>query len=65
MVVNQYDTVLLKDGREAAIVETFENKVFIADVGDSPANWDTIDITIDDIERVLRRSERTISYEGS
>jgi hypothetical protein len=39
--------------------------VFIADVGDSPANWDTIDITIDDIERVLHRSERKISYEGS
>lgn len=57
MIVKQYDTVLLKDGREAAIVEAFENKVFIADVGDSPADWDTIDITIEDIERVLHRSE--------
>lgn len=56
MIVKQYDTVLLKDGREAAIVEAFDNKVFIADVGDSPADWDTIDITIDDIEKVLHKA---------
>ena len=53
MVVKVFDTVLLKDGREAAIVEAFENKVFIADVGNSPKDWETIDITIDDIEKVL------------
>lgn len=53
MIVKQYDTVLLKDGRKAAIVEAFENKVFIADVGDSPEDWETIDITIDDIEKVI------------
>ncbi|NBI73336.1 hypothetical protein D3Z50_20260 [Clostridiaceae bacterium] len=51
--VKQYDTVVLKDGREAAIVEAFENKVFIADVGSSPKDWETIDVTIDDIEKVL------------
>lgn len=53
MTVKQYDTVLLKDGREASIVEAFDNKVFIADVGDSTEDWETIDITIDDIEKVL------------
>lgn len=57
MVVKQYDTVLLKDGREAAIVEAFENRVFIADIGDSPKDWDTIDITIDDIEKIIHTSE--------
>lgn len=57
MFVKQYDTVLLKDGREAAIVEAFDNRVFIADVGDSPADWETIDITIDDIEKVIHTSE--------
>ena len=51
--VKQYDTVVLKDGREAAIVEAFANKVFIADVGSSPKDWETIDVTIDDIEKVL------------
>lgn len=58
MIVKQYDTVLLKDGREASIVEAFDNKAFIADVGDSPENWETIDITIDDIEKILHTSEK-------
>lgn len=57
MIVKQYDTVLLKDGRQAAIVEAFDNRVFIADVGDSPEDWETIDITIDDIEKVIGTSE--------
>ena len=57
MVIKQYDTVLLKDGRQAAIVEAFENRAFIADVGSSPKDWETISITIDDIEKVLFASE--------
>lgn len=57
MIVKQYDTVLLKDGREASIVEAFENKVFIADVGSSPKDWDTISITISDIEKILHTSK--------
>ena len=55
MKIKQYDTVLLKDGRKAVIVEAFENKAFIADVGDSPADWETISMTIDDIEKVIRK----------
>lgn len=58
MIVKQYDTVLLKDGREACIVEAFDNKVFIADVGSTPKDWATIDITINDIEKVLHTSEK-------
>lgn len=57
MVVKQYDTVLLKDGRKADIMEAFENRVFIADVGNSPEDWETIDITIDDIEKILHTSK--------
>lgn len=57
MTVKQYDTVLLKDGREASIVEAFENKAFIADVGSSPKDWETIDITIGDIEKVIHSTE--------
>ncbi len=53
MEVKEFDTVLLKDGRKASIMEAFENKVFIADVGKSPKDRETIDITIDDIEKVL------------
>jgi len=57
VIIKQYDTVLLKDGREASIVEAFDNKVFIADVGSSPKDWDTIDITIDDIEKVIHTTK--------
>ena len=53
MVIKQYDTVLLKDGRRACVVEEFENKVFIVDVGSSPKDWETIDVKIDDIEKVI------------
>ncbi len=57
MIVKQYDTVLLKDGREASIVEAFDNKVFIADVGSSPKDWETIDVSIDDIEKVTHTTK--------
>ena len=57
MIVREFDTVLLKDGRKADIMEAFENKVFIADIGSSPKDWETIDITIDDIEKVIHSSE--------
>lgn len=53
MEINLFDTVLLKDGREATIIEKFSESEFMADVGDSPKNWDTIDITIDDVEKVI------------
>lgn len=54
MKVKQYDTVRLKDGREAAIVEAFDGKVFIADVGSNEQDWETIDIKIEDIESVVK-----------
>jgi hypothetical protein len=54
MKIEQYDSVLLKDGRRAAIVEKFSETDFLADVGSSPEDWDTIDITIDDIEKVIQ-----------
>lgn len=57
MEIKEFDTVFLKDGREATIVEEFENKAFIADVGSSPKDWETISITIDDIEKVLHTSK--------
>lgn len=52
MKINQYDSVILKDGRRAAIVEVLDDSHFLADVGSSPKDWDTVDITMDDIESV-------------
>ena len=49
MKVKQYDTVFLKDGRKVCIVEVLSDDTFIADVGSSPEDWDTITIKKDDI----------------
>ncbi len=53
MEIHQYDTVLLKDGRKAVIVEVFSSSEFLADVGSSPAGWDTIGLSIENIESVI------------
>ena len=55
MKVELLDVVLLKDGREAAIVEKFSDTDFLVDVGTSPADWDTIPMTADQFERVIYR----------
>lgn len=57
MEIKEFDTVLLKDGRTASVMEAFENKAFIVDIGSSPKDWETISITMDDIEKVLNTSE--------
>lgn len=57
MQIKEFDTVLLKDGRQADIMEVLDEKTFIADIGSSPKDWETIDITIDDIDKVIHRSE--------
>lgn len=53
MEIKEFDTVLLKDGREADIIEVYSPTDFMADVGSSPKDWDTISITLDMIERQL------------
>ncbi|MBO5485864.1 MAG: hypothetical protein J5988_02885 [Eubacterium sp.] len=57
MVIKQYDIVRLKDGREAAVVEAFDNKEFIVDVGSSPKDWETITVGIEDIDKVIHTSK--------
>ena len=44
--IKEFDRVLLK---------VFENKAFIVDVGNSPEDWKTISVTIEDIEKVLTK----------
>ena len=61
----QYETVILKDGRIAALVEVFDPDTYIADVGSSPKDWDTIDITEKDIERLATEEEKQAKYEMS
>lgn len=55
MKISQYDRVMLKDGRTATIVEVLEeDTAYIADVDLPESDWDTIDITQDDIEKKLK-----------
>ena len=60
MQIEEFDTVLLKDGQSAAIVDKLSEDTFIADIGDSPEDWDTITIIIDEIEKVVYRSTKSI-----
>jgi hypothetical protein len=53
MSIREYDTVLLKDGREACVVEVLSPTSFIVDVGDGPEDWNTVSVTSEDVERVL------------
>ena len=55
MKIEEFDTVILKNGQSAAVVEKLSEDTFIADIGDSPKDWDTITITINDIEKVAPR----------
>ena len=48
--IEQYDHVILKDGREGCAVEILgDQEMFLVDIGTSPEDWDTIDVTRDDI----------------
>lgn len=57
MKIQEFDNILLKDGRKAAIVEVFDDSHFLADVDIGPAKWETISITVDDIEQVTYHSK--------
>ena len=55
MKIEEFDTVILKNGQSTAVVEKLSEDTFIADIGDSPKDWDTITITINEIEKVAHR----------
>lgn len=62
----EFDTVLLKDGRIAAIVEAFEPGEYIADVGHSPKDWAIVwSLTDADILRLATPEEIAREYEIS
>lgn len=58
--IEQYDHVVLKDGREGCAVEVFgDQERFLVDIGSSIKDWDTIDVAREDIVSVVhtRKSE--------
>lgn len=58
MKVQEFDTVLLKDGRRGSVMEVFPDGSLIVDIGSSPKDWETLyDKTIHDIEKILTVSK--------
>lgn len=54
----EYETVLLKDGRIATIVEVYEPGAYDADTGHSPKDWEIVwSLTDDEIERLATKEE--------
>lgn len=54
--VREFDTVRLKDGKVACVVEAYdEQDVFDVDIGSSSADWDTITVKREDIVEIIRR----------
>lgn len=49
LTIELFDSVKLKDGRLASIIDVLSETDFDADVGSGPSDWETITISIDDI----------------
>lgn len=54
MEIHEFDTVLLKNGKTASIVDCPDpHGPFSADIGSGPSDWETITVTLDDIVKIL------------
>ena len=52
--IKDFDHVLLKDGREGAVVEILgDQDIFLIDIGLSPEDWETIEVQRAEIEKVI------------
>lgn len=56
MRLKEFDTILLKDGRQGDVMDISPGAIAI-DIGSGPADWETIYVTRDDIERILETNE--------
>ncbi len=54
----EFDAVLLKDGRFASLDDKAGPGVYTGTVGDGPKNWKIVYLTDADIERKLTEAER-------
>lgn len=54
MKIDEFDKVLLKDGKTGYVVELFgNNEAYLVDVDLLDDEWDTVAVKPEDIERVL------------
>ena len=59
MKIEEFDTVLLRDGRVGSVMEVLgEQEAFIIDVGSSTKDWETLyDVKSEDIVEVLKEAQ--------
>lgn len=56
MEIKEFDHVVLVDGRDGAVVEVLgEQDLFLVDIGSSPADWETIEVKRNEIEKVIKQ----------
>ena len=56
MEIGLFDVIKLKNGQEASVVDRCGSDL-IVDIGDNPSNYDTITISPDEVECVIRKSD--------
>ncbi len=61
----QYKSVVLKNGQRGTIVEVFEPDGYIVDIGYSPTDWETLDVTENAIFRYATEEEEREDCETS
>ena len=55
MKIEQYDTIKLTDGRIGVVVEILGSGAeLLVDIGSSPEDWETISVTQQNVESVLK-----------
>jgi len=53
--IEEFERVLLKDGQIGSVMEVLgDQDKFIVDIGSSPADWETIYVSREDIVRVFK-----------
>ncbi|MEF9853869.1 MAG: hypothetical protein RSB36_03335 [Hydrogenoanaerobacterium sp.] len=57
MEIKEFDTVVLKDGRMADIMDVSSPETYVADIGSSPKDWETIYITPDMIDHIVHTGD--------
>lgn len=56
--IEQYDEVILRDGRQGCAVEILgDQNLFLVDVGSSPKDWENITVRREDIVGVKHMSK--------
>lgn len=56
MKINQYDKVLLNNGKTATVIEILkEDNEYLVDVDLAGPDWDTIEIGANEIKQVIKK----------